>query len=107
MRGASFALSLALALLLLFPAVPETARPQNTYGGLDWTPNGKAIVYSALAGGRMRLLAIPRSGGAPVQLAQEPATLLDPQVSPDGRWIACTRTIQSKTIWKMQLQGKD
>jgi len=79
----------------------------STYGGLDWTPNGKAIVYSALAGGRMQLFAISRSGGEPLQLTREPATLLHPQVSPDGRWIACTRTIQSKTIWRVKLGGKD
>jgi Tol biopolymer transport system component len=32
----------------------------STYGGLDWTPNGKAIMYSALAGERMQLFAISR-----------------------------------------------
>ncbi len=78
----------------------------STYGGLDWTPNGKAIVYSALAGGRMHLFAISRSGGGPLQLTREAATFLHPQVSPDGRWIACTKTIQSKTIWKVPLKGK-
>ncbi len=78
----------------------------STSGGLDWTPNGKAIVYSALAGGRMQLFAVSRSGGEPLQLTREPATFLHPQVSPDGRWIACTKTMQSKTIWRMQLRGK-
>ena len=79
----------------------------STYGGQDWSPDGKTIVYSALAGDRMQIFAIPRGGGAPRQLTHERGTLLHPQVSPDGRWIACTKTIQSKTIWRVKLGGKD
>jgi len=88
-------------------ATKLTEYSSSTYGGLDWTPDGKTIVYSALADGRMQLFALPRGGGAPRQLTRESATLLHPQVSPDGRWIACTRTIQSKTIWRVWLGGKD
>jgi Tol biopolymer transport system component len=76
----------------------------STYGGLDWTPDGETLVYSALAEGRMQLFALPRAGGPPRQLTREPAILLHPQVSPDGRWIACTRTLQTKTLWKLPLK---
>ncbi|MCI0402365.1 MAG: hypothetical protein L0212_02445 [Acidobacteria bacterium] len=79
----------------------------STYGGLDWTPDGETLVYSALAGGRMQLFAVPRAGGRPRQLTRGDATLLHPQVSPDGRWIACTQTVQSKTIWRLRLGGKN
>ncbi|MGH9650552.1 MAG: TolB family protein, partial [Terriglobales bacterium] len=79
----------------------------STYGGLDWASDGKSLVYSALAEGRMQLFAIARAGGPPRQLTSGPATLLHPQVSPDGRWIACTQTVQSKTIWKLRLGGKN
>jgi len=74
----------------------------STYGGLDWTPDGKTIVYGALAGERMQIFAIPRSGGSPKQLTNDPANLMHPQVSPDGRWIACTRMSQSKEIWRLK-----
>ena len=75
----------------------------STYGGLDWTPDGKTIVYGALAGERMQIFAVPRSGGAPRQLTDDPANLMHPQVSPDGRWIACTRISQSKEIRRLKL----
>jgi dipeptidyl aminopeptidase/acylaminoacyl peptidase len=75
----------------------------STYGGLDWTPDGKTIVFGALAGERMQIFAVPRSGGRPRQLTDDPANLMHPQVSPDGRWIACTRMSQSKEIWRLRL----
>jgi Tol biopolymer transport system component len=74
-----------------------------TYGGLDWTPDGKTIVYGALAGERMQIFAVPRSGGAPRQLTNDPANLMHPQVSPDGRWIACTRMAQMKEVRRQKL----
>jgi dipeptidyl aminopeptidase/acylaminoacyl peptidase len=74
-----------------------------TYGGLDWTPDGKTIVYGALAGDRMQIFAVPRSGGAPRQLTNDPANLMHPQVSPDGRWIACTRMAQLKEVRRLKL----
>ena len=75
---------------------------RSTEGGLDWTPDGKTIVYGALAGERMQIFAIPRSGGLPKQLTNDPANLMHPQVSPDGRWIACTRMSQLKEIWRLK-----
>jgi Tol biopolymer transport system component len=74
----------------------------STYGSLDWTPDGKTIVYGALAGERMQIFAILRSGGPPRQLSNDPANLMHPQVSPDGRWIACTRMSQSKEIRRLK-----
>lgn len=74
----------------------------STYGSLDWTPDGKTIVYGALAGERIQIFAIPRSGGPPRQLSNDPANLMHPQVSPDGRWIACTRMSQSKEIRRLK-----
>lgn len=75
----------------------------TTYGGLDWTHDGKAIVYSALAGDRLQLFWVPRLGGVPLQLTRDSGNLLHPRVSPDGRWIACTRLVQSKQIWRRPL----
>jgi Tol biopolymer transport system component len=75
----------------------------TTYGGLDWTHDGKAIIYSALAGNRLQLFWVPRLGGVPLQLTHDSGNLLHPRVSPDGRWIACTRLVQSKQIWRRPL----
>jgi Tol biopolymer transport system component len=80
-----------------------TEYTSNTFGGLDWTPDGKSIVYGALAGSRMQIYHVPRSGGPPRQLSNDPANLMHPQVSPNGRWIACTRMSQSKEIWRLKL----
>jgi Tol biopolymer transport system component len=62
-----------------------------TYGGVDWMPGGRAIVYSALDDGRMQLYALPIAGGEPTRLTADDAGLIHPQASPDGRWIAATR----------------
>jgi Tol biopolymer transport system component len=77
--------------------------PMTTYGGLDWTPDGKTLVYSALADGRMQLFSIPAAGGESRQLTKDSANLLHPQVSPDGRFIAATRLIHRKEIWRVRL----
>jgi Tol biopolymer transport system component len=75
----------------------------TTYGGLDWTADGKNIIYSALAGDGLQLFSVPRAGGAPRQLTHDSGNLMHPRVSPDGRWIACTRIVQSRQIWRRPL----
>jgi Tol biopolymer transport system component len=75
----------------------------STYGGVDWAPDGKTLIYSGLASGRMQLFAISRHGGSPRQLSHDSGNLMHPRVSPDGRWIACTRLIQSQQIWRAPL----
>ena len=75
----------------------------TTYDGVDWTRDGKAIVFAGLAGDRLQLFSVPRSGGTPQQLTHDSANLLHPRVSPDGHWIACTRIVESKQIWRRPL----
>ncbi len=75
----------------------------TTYGGLDWTPDGKHIVYSGLSGDRMQIFSIARSGGASEQLTHDSGNLFHPKVSPDGRWIACTRMLKSEQILRRPL----
>ena len=75
----------------------------TTYDGLDWTPDGKTIIYSGLAQDGLQLFAVPSAGGAPRQLTRDSGNLLHPRVSPDGHWIACTRLVQSKQIWRRPL----
>ena len=79
--------------------------PMRTYGGVDWTPDGKTLVYSALTGNRMQLFAIPAAGGLPRRLTSGTAHILHPQVSPDGRWIAATRLAHTIEVRRMPLTG--
>ena len=78
--------------------------PMRTYGGVDWTPDGKTLIYSALSGTRMQLFAIPATGGTPRRLTSGTAHLLHPQVSPDGRWIAATRIAHVIEVRRMRVQ---
>lgn len=75
----------------------------TTYDGLDWTADGKTIIISALAGDNLQLFAVPRAGGPPKQLTHDTGNLMHPRVSPDGRWIAATRIVQSKQLWRRPL----
>ena len=77
--------------------------PMRTYGGVDWTPDGKTLIYSALTASRMQLFAIPAAGGTPRRLTSAPAHLLHPQLSPDGRWIAATRLSHTIEVRRMSL----
>ena len=55
---------------------------------LSVTPDGKWIVYSSAQGDRAVLMKVPSDGGQPVRLTDYNAD--DPDVSPDGKWIACS-----------------
>jgi len=76
----------------------------TTFGGVDWMRDGRTLVFSALADGRLQILTVPRAGGVARHLSNDPGNLLHPRVSPDGRWIACSRLIQSHQIWRAPLQ---
>lgn len=80
----------------------------STYGGVDWTPDGERLIFAALAGETMQLFAVPRAvGGArapPLQLTRDSLSLIHPQVSPDGRWIAATRMYRGKELRRVRLQ---
>lgn len=68
------------------------------YGGLDWSPDGGAIVYAAPVSGRYRLYGVSRDGGDPWLVAEDEANLMHPQVSPDGRWVAVSRIAHERRI---------
>jgi Tol biopolymer transport system component len=75
----------------------------TTYGGVDWTPDGETLVYSAVDGKRMQLYSVPAKGGAPRKLTTDEENLLHPQVSPEGKLIAATRLLQRKELWRARL----
>ena len=80
-----------------------TEYPMETYGGVSWTPDGKALVYAALTGGRMQLFAIPAAGGTPQQVTHDSGNLLHPRVSPSGTLVVATRLVHRKEIWRVAL----
>jgi Tol biopolymer transport system component len=74
----------------------------DTYSGLDWMPDGKTLVYAALWEGRYQIFAVPRAGGESKKLSQEEGQLMQPQVSPDGRWIAATWLQFTRELWRQK-----
>ena len=74
----------------------------DTYSGLDWLPDGQTLVYAALADGRYQLFSVSSSGGVPERLSDDPGNLMQPQVSPDGRWIAATRVAFTRELWRQR-----
>jgi Tol biopolymer transport system component len=64
------------------------------WGGLSsWSPDGKYIAYSALTGAGMDIRLIPLSGNrTPVPLSGDRFEGMDPQISPDSKWMAYTST---------------
>jgi uncharacterized protein (TIGR02246 family) len=77
----------------------------HTYSGVDWTADGKTILYSAIVDGRMQLFAIAAAGGMPTQLTRDEWSVLHPTVSPDGRLVAATRIRNRKAILRRPLEG--
>jgi hypothetical protein len=78
----------------------------HTYGGVDYTPDGTTLIFSALDGDdRMALYSIPAGGGAVKTVARDAHNLMHPVVSPDGRWIACTRVMTTQELWRARLAG--
>lgn len=72
-------------------------------GGVDWTPDGSLLVFVALHESRMRPFAVRTAGGESWPLVLEGGDFFHPQVSPDGRFIACTRVERVKRIQRRPL----
>ena len=69
--------------------------------GLDWTADGRRIVYSSGQNSSTSLLAIPVSGGAPERLAaadQNPTSL---SVSRSGSRLVYERQVFDDNIWRI------
>ncbi len=62
----------------------------ETYGGFDWSPDGKTLYFSALEGNHMKIFSVPRTGGPAKKISEGLGNYLHPSVSPDGRWIVCS-----------------
>jgi Tol biopolymer transport system component len=77
----------------------------STYGGVDWTPDGRNLVYGALTPeGRMQIFSFDLEGGVHTQLTVGPDDHIQPQVSPDGRWIATSRLRHLKELRRLAIR---
>jgi NAD(P)H dehydrogenase (quinone) len=74
-----------------------------TIGGVAWTPDGKELLYGALAQDRMQIFAIARTGGVPRQLTHGDVNMMHPSVSPSGLLVAASRIPWRKELWRMKL----
>ena len=65
---------------------------QLTFGQLDLDPHfsttGQEVIFSSIKSGKRTLWKVPVAGGEPVQLLNVLSEY--PQVSPDGKWLACS-----------------
>jgi Tol biopolymer transport system component len=73
--------------------------------GEDWahcSPDGKWVIYTSIGGTtRFTLWKVPIGGGSPVQLTDK--IMLQPDVSPDGKFMACGYRGQFDTPWKLAI----
>jgi Tol biopolymer transport system component len=78
--------------------------PCFTIGGVAWTPDGRSLVYAAVAADHMELFSIGSSGGTPLQLTHGAVNVMHPHVSPDGRFVAASRVPWRKELRRLQLR---
>ncbi len=63
-------------------------------------PDGKTLVFAALDGDRMQIYSVSRDGTNVRRLSDGQGNLLGPRVSPDGKWIACSRLDTTQKLMK-------
>ena len=94
---------------------PRALTPLDHFvSGLDWTPDGSRIVYSAAPAPdyfsqfHSKIYSIPASGGPPQVLVDRDGMNARPQVSPDGRSVAFVSTdgrAEMVSIWGLHVVG--
>ncbi len=74
------------------------AYESETYGGVDWTPDGKTLLFAGLDGQRMQIFSIPRSGGTPRRLTDGKGNLIGPSGFPGWKVDRLSRVDTVQTL---------
>ena len=80
---------------------------RRTIRGLDWSNDGKAIIFSSLRQGGFQLRAIDREGGESHQVPVSTTSAVDPSTSPRGNWLAFTELEENWNIWRVHIGSAD
>jgi Tol biopolymer transport system component len=72
--------------------------------GLDWTRDGRQLVFASNRGGAYELRKINREGGTSMPLPSDTASASDPAISPAGDWMAFVESNENWNIWRVPLQ---
>ncbi|HEX2489038.1 MAG TPA: winged helix-turn-helix domain-containing protein [Blastocatellia bacterium] len=77
-----------------------------TINGLAWTPDSREIVFDSRRGGSSRhLWRVAITGGTPERVDTVGADVLSPAISPLGRRLAYTQTLDDINIWRVELDA--
>jgi serine/threonine protein kinase len=71
----------------------------------QFTPDGRSVVYHSIDGAKYSIRKISIEGGDPLVLTRETST--QPDVSPDGRLIACFARTEEGAPWKIAILPAD
>jgi dipeptidyl aminopeptidase/acylaminoacyl peptidase len=72
-------------------------------GAATWSPDGKAIAFTANISGRTNLWTVSADGGWPTQLTISDQRQAKPNWSPDGKWIAYQSDYDGDEQWDIFL----
>jgi len=71
---------------------------ERNVNGIDWTPDGRSVIFSSNRSGTYEMWRIPASGGQPERLALGDGD--HPSISRDGHRLAFSRSISDYNIWR-------
>jgi eukaryotic-like serine/threonine-protein kinase len=84
-----------------------TGRGQSGVSGIAWAPDGR-LVFGALASTQPQIWISNAEGAASQQLTSDDRPSLQPDVTPDGRYIVFERfTPAGVNVWRMGIDGSD
>ncbi len=72
--------------------------------GLDWTAEGRQIVFASKLRGAYELRVIDKSGGESTPIPSDTASIADPNVSPKGGFIAFVESEENWNIWRTSIE---
>jgi Tol biopolymer transport system component len=85
----------------------ESSRPLesagNNVGSVDWTADGRDLIFSLTSNNPLPLYRISIAGGEPQSLSWSGANASGPELSAGGERLAFVRTFRDTNIWQVSL----